>query len=197
DEVTGEWFLRSTHLPWVGDRTRGVDDAHLNFLAGLGNPVAVKVGPSATVDDVLRICALLDPHRRPGRLTLISRMGNHKVRDALPPIVAKVTAAGAKVVWQCDPMHGNTHESSNGYKTRHFDRIVDEVLGYFEVHRGLDTHPGGIHVELTGEDVTECVGASVTDESQLGRNYRSLCDPRLNNEQADAVVDALVAAMHR
>ena len=121
----------------------------------------------------------------PGRLTLVSRMGNDKVRDALPPIVEKVTAAGHKVVWQCDPMHGNTIESSNGYKTRHFDRIVDEVLGYFEVHQHLETHPGGLHVELTGEDVTECLGgAQAIEEADLSGRYETACDPRLNTQQS-------------
>ncbi|MEU7981511.1 3-deoxy-7-phosphoheptulonate synthase [Micromonospora sp. NPDC049081] len=197
DEVTGEWFLRSTHLPWVGDRTRGVDDAHLNFLAGLGNPVAVKVGPSATVDDVLRICALLDPHRRPGRLTLISRMGQQRIADHLPPLVRAVVDAGHPVAWMSDAMHGNTVRGAGGVKTRHLDAIVGELTTFVEVLRGHGLEPAGLHLEIAADDVTECVGASVTDESQLGRNYRSLCDPRLNNEQADAVVDALVAAMHR
>jgi 3-deoxy-7-phosphoheptulonate synthase len=127
----------------------------------------------------------LDPHNVPGRLTLISRMGNHKVREVLPAIVEKVTASGHLVVWQCDPMHGNTHESTTGYKTRHFDRIVDEVQGFFEVHRQLGTHPGGIHIELTGEDVTECLGGAqeISDDDLAGR-YETACDPRLNTQQS-------------
>ncbi len=127
----------------------------------------------------------LDPHNTPGRLTLISRMGNGKVREVLPPIIEKVTASGHQVIWQCDPMHGNTHESSTGYKTRHFDRIVDEVQGFFEVHRRLGTHPGGIHIELTGEDVTECLGGAqdISDTDLAGR-YETACDPRLNTQQS-------------
>jgi 3-deoxy-7-phosphoheptulonate synthase len=127
----------------------------------------------------------LDPHNRPGRLTLVSRLGNHKVRDLLPPIIEKVQATGHQVIWQCDPMHGNTHESSTGYKTRHFDRIVDEVQGFFEVHRALGTHPGGIHVEITGENVTECLGGAqdISDTDLHGR-YETACDPRLNTQQS-------------
>ncbi|MBM7075203.1 MULTISPECIES: 3-deoxy-7-phosphoheptulonate synthase [Micromonospora] len=197
DEASGEWFLRSTHLPWVGERTRAVDGAHLNFLAGLGNPVAVKVGPSATVDEVLRICALLDPHRRPGRLTLISRMGHRKIADHLPSLVRAVADAGHPVAWMCDAMHGNTVRGAGGVKTRHLDTIVDELTTFVEVLRSHGREPAGLHLEIAADDVTECVGAGVVDESQLGRAYRSLCDPRLNHEQADAVVDALVTAMHR
>src|SRR5690606_17761020 len=146
----------SGHFLWVGERTRQSDGAHVDFISRIANPVGVKLGPTATPEDAIALCEKLNPDNIPGRLTLVSRMGNHKVRGVLPPIVSRVTQAGHKVVWQCDPMHGNTVESSNGYKTRHFDRIVDEVLGYFEVHRDLGTHPGGLHVELTGEPVTEC-----------------------------------------
>ncbi|MEV4657639.1 class II 3-deoxy-7-phosphoheptulonate synthase [Micromonospora sp. NPDC049301] len=175
----------SGHFLWIGERTRQIDGAHIDFISRIANPIGVKLGPSTTPDEAIELCEKLNPDNVPGRLTLISRMGNHRVRDALPPIVAKVTAAGAKVVWQCDPMHGNTHESSNGYKTRHFDRIVDEVLGYFEVHRGLDTHPGGLHVELTGEDVTECLGgAQGIEDLDLPDRYETACDPRLNTQQS-------------
>lgn len=175
----------SGHFLWVGERTRQIDGAHVDFVSRISNPIGVKLGPSTTSEDALELCEKLNPDNIPGRLTLISRMGSHKVRDALPIIVEKVTAAGAKVVWQCDPMHGNTIESTNGYKTRHFDRIVDEVLGYFEVHRSLGTHPGGIHVELTGEDVTECLGGSqaIVDADLPGR-YETACDPRLNTQQS-------------
>ncbi|WP_433649680.1 class II 3-deoxy-7-phosphoheptulonate synthase [Micromonospora zamorensis] len=175
----------SGHFLWIGERTRQISGAHIDFISRIANPIGVKLGPTTSPDEAIELCEKLNPDNIPGRLTLISRMGNYRVRDALPPIVAKVTAAGAKVVWQCDPMHGNTHESSNGYKTRHFDRIVDEVLGYFEVHRGLDTHPGGLHVELTGEDVTECLGgAQGIEDLDLPDRYETACDPRLNTQQS-------------
>src|SRR5688572_18572422 len=181
----GRAYGLSGHFLWVGERTRQLDGAHVDFVSRIANPIGVKLGPGTTPDTAIELCEKLNPDNVPGRLTLISRMGNHKVRDALPPIVEKVTAAGAKVVWQCDPMHGNTHESSNGYKTRHFDRIVDEVLGYFEVHRGLHTHPGGIHIELTGEDVTECLGgAQGIEDLDLPDRYETACDPRLNTQQS-------------
>ncbi|MEV0730009.1 class II 3-deoxy-7-phosphoheptulonate synthase [Polymorphospora sp. NPDC050346] len=175
----------SGHFLWVGERTRQLDGAHIDYISRIANPVGVKLGPGTSPEQAIELCEKLNPDNVPGKLTLISRMGNHKVRDALPPIVEKVTAAGARVVWQCDPMHGNTHESSNGYKTRHFDRIVDEVLGYFEVHRNLETHPGGLHVELTGEDVTECLGgAQAIQDIDLPGRYETACDPRLNTQQS-------------
>lgn len=175
----------SGHFLWVGERTRQLDGAHIDFVSRLENPIGVKIGPSTTPDDAVRLCEKLNPDNIPGRLSLIARMGNHLVREVLPPIVDKVHAAGHAVVWQCDPMHGNTVESSNGYKTRHFDRVVDEVLGYFEVHRELGTHPGGLHVELTGEDVTECLGGAqaLVDDDLPGR-YETACDPRLNTQQS-------------
>jgi 3-deoxy-7-phosphoheptulonate synthase len=175
----------SAHMVWVGERTRQMDGAHLEFVSRIANPIGVKLGPTTTPETAAELVERLDPHRQPGRLTLISRMGNGKVRDVLPAIVEKVTATGHLVVWECDPMHGNTHESSTGYKTRHFDRIVDEVLGFFEVHRGLGTHPGGIHVELTGEDVTACLGGAqaISDHDLHGR-YETACDPRLNTQQS-------------
>jgi 3-deoxy-7-phosphoheptulonate synthase len=181
----GQAYGLSGHFLWVGERTRQIDGAHVDFVSRLTNPIGVKLGPTATPEQALELCERLNPHNIPGRLTLVSRMGNQNVREVLPPIVAKVVAAGHKVVWQCDPMHGNTHESSNGYKTRHFDRIVDEVLGYFEVHRELDTHPGGLHVELTGEDVTECLGgAQAIEDVHLPDRYETACDPRLNTQQS-------------
>jgi 3-deoxy-7-phosphoheptulonate synthase len=181
----GRAYGLSGHFLWIGERTRQLDGAHIDFISRIANPIGVKLGPTTAPEYAIELCEKLNPDNIPGRLTLISRMGNGKVRDALPAIVEKVTAAGAKVVWQCDPMHGNTHESSNGYKTRHFDRIVDEVLGYFEVHRNLGTHPGGIHVELTGEDVTECLGGAqnIADLDLPGR-YETACDPRLNTQQS-------------
>src|SRR5262249_33199570 len=169
----------------IGERTRQLDGAHVDFMSRVTNPIGVKLSPSATPETALELCEKLNPENVPGRLTLVSRMGNHKGRGTVPPIEEKVTAAGHKVVWQCDPMHGNTHESSNGYKTRHFDRIVDEVLGYFEVHRELETHPGGLHVELTGEDVTECLGgAQAIEDVHLPNRYETACDPRLNTQQS-------------
>jgi 3-deoxy-7-phosphoheptulonate synthase len=181
----GRAYALSGHYLWVGERTRQLDGAHVDFAARIANPIGVKLGPSTSPETAIELCERLNPDNVPGRLTLVSRMGNGKVRDALPPIVEKVTAAGHKVVWQCDPMHGNTIESSNGYKTRHFDRIVDEVLGYFEVHRNLDTHPGGLHVEITGEDVTECLGgAQMIAEADLAGRYETACDPRLNTQQS-------------
>jgi 3-deoxy-7-phosphoheptulonate synthase len=181
----GRAYGLSGHFLWVGERTRQLDHAHIDFVSRIANPVGVKLGPGTSPETAIELCERLNPENVPGKLTLISRMGNGKVRDSLPPLVEKVTAAGAKVVWQCDPMHGNTHESSNGYKTRHFDRIVDEVLGYFEVHRGLGTHPGGIHIELTGEDVTECLGgAQGIEDLDLPDRYETACDPRLNTQQS-------------
>ncbi|HEX6074409.1 MAG TPA: 3-deoxy-7-phosphoheptulonate synthase class II [Micromonosporaceae bacterium] len=175
----------SAHFLWVGERTRQIDGAHIDLMSRIANPIGVKLGPTATPEAVLELCEKLNPDNIPGRLTLVSRMGNQKVQDVLPTIVEKVTAAGHKVVWQCDPMHGNTIESSNGYKTRHFDQIVDEVLGYFQVHRELGTHPGGLHVELTGEDVTECLGGpQALEDHHLPGRYETACDPRLNTQQS-------------
>jgi 3-deoxy-7-phosphoheptulonate synthase len=175
----------SGHFLWIGDRTKQLDGAHVDLMSRVANPIGVKLGPGTTPEQTIELCERLNPDNVAGRLTLVSRMGNHKVRDSLPPIVEKVTAAGHVVVWQCDPMHGNTIESSNGYKTRHFDRIVDEVLGYFEVHRELSTHPGGLHVELTGENVTECLGgAQAIVDADLPGRYETACDPRLNTQQS-------------
>jgi 3-deoxy-7-phosphoheptulonate synthase len=175
----------SGHFLWIGERTKQIDGAHIDYISRIANPIGVKLGPGTAPETAIELCEKLNPDNIPGRLTLISRMGNGKVREVLPAIVEKVTASGARVVWQCDPMHGNTIESSNGYKTRHFDRIVDEVLGYFEVHRELGTHPGGLHVELTGEDVTECLGgAQAIEELNLSERYETACDPRLNTQQS-------------
>lgn len=175
----------SAHYLWIGERTRQLDGAHVAFAAVIANPVGVKLGPTTTPEVAVEYVERLDPHNVPGRLTLVSRMGNSKVRDLLPPIIEKVQATGHQVIWQCDPMHGNTYEASTGHKTRHFDRIVDEVQGFFEVHRALDTHPGGIHVEITGEDVTECLGgAQDISDSDLGGRYETACDPRLNTQQS-------------
>ncbi len=175
----------SAHYVWIGERTRQLDGAHIAFAEVIANPIGVKIGPSTSPELAVEYVERLDPHNKPGRLTLVSRMGNGKIRDVLPPIIEKVQASGHQVIWQCDPMHGNTHESSTGYKTRHFDRIVDEVQGFFEVHRALGTHPGGIHVEITGENVTECLGGAqdISDDDLAGR-YETACDPRLNTQQS-------------
>ncbi|WP_103350660.1 3-deoxy-7-phosphoheptulonate synthase [Amycolatopsis sp. CA-128772] len=173
------------HFLWIGERTRQLDGAHLAFAELLSNPIGLKLGPSVTPELAVEYVERLDPHRTPGRLTLVSRMGHDLVRDVLPPLVEKVAASGHEVIWQCDPMHGNTRRSGNGYKTRHFDDVLDELAGFFEVHRDLGTHPGGIHVEVTGEDVTECLGgAPGVAEADLPARYRTACDPRLNAGQS-------------
>ncbi|WP_329204457.1 3-deoxy-7-phosphoheptulonate synthase [Streptomyces sp. NBC_00683] len=190
DTVTGRPAVHplyglSGHFLWIGERTRHLDGAHIAFAERIANPVGLKIGPSVTPEEVVEYVERLDPNRRPGRLTLISRMGNDRVRDVLPPVVEKVTASGHQVVWQCDPMHGNTHLSPTGYKTRRFGRILDEVRGFFEVHRALGTHPGGLHLELTGDDVTECLGgAQEIRDAHLGTRYETACDPRLNGRQS-------------
>lgn len=187
----------SAHQVWIGERTRGLDDFHVNFAAMIGNPVGIKLGPGATPEQAVEYAEKLDPNREPGRLTIISRMGHDKVRSVLPPIIKDVEDSGHTVVWQSDPMHGNTFTSSNGYKTRHFDKIVDEVQGFFEVHRDLGTHPGGVHLEFTGEDVTECLGGAedITDLDLPGR-YESAVDPRLNTQQS-LELSFLIAEMLR
>ena len=186
-EHDGRAYGLSGHLLWVGERTRALDGAHVELLSRLANPIGVKMGPSTTPADAVALCERLDPRREPGRLTVISRMGARRVRDVLPGIVSAVEDARGpgSVVWACDPMHGNTRESSNGYKTRHFDDVMDEVRGFFEVHAALGTHPGGVHVELTGDDVTECLGGAheLTDADLVGR-YETACDPRLNDGQS-------------
>ncbi len=185
DSRTGRPYDTSAHFLWVGERTRDIDGAHVDFLARVENPIGVKLSPKADLDDVVRMVDRLDPHREPGRLTFITRMGAGRVADALPPLVERVTASGAQVSWICDPMHGNTYESNSGFKTRNFDDVVDEVRGFFEVHRQLGTVPGGLHVELTGNDVTECIGGSrMIQDSDLEKRYETVCDPRLNHEQS-------------
>ncbi|HXV93770.1 MAG TPA: 3-deoxy-7-phosphoheptulonate synthase class II, partial [Pseudonocardia sp.] len=185
DPAAPKLYDLSAHFLWVGERTRQLDGAHIAFAELLANPIGLKIGPTTTPELAVEYVERLDPRNEPGRLTLISRMGNGKVRDVLPGIVEKVEASGHKVIWQCDPMHGNTVESTTGYKTRHFDRIVDEVQGFFEVHHALGTHPGGIHVEVTGEDVTECLGgAQEISDADLAGRYETACDPRLNTQQS-------------
>jgi 3-deoxy-7-phosphoheptulonate synthase len=185
DSRTGLPYDVSGHLVWVGERTRDLGGAHVAFAASVRNPVAVKLGPTTTPDEALALVERLDPDGEPGRLTFISRMGRDRVRDALPAVVEKVTASGATVAWVCDPMHGNTFEAPDGLKTRRFDDVIDEVLGFFEVHRALGTHPGGLHMELTGDDVTECLGGSGgIGETDLPMRYQTVCDPRLNHAQS-------------
>ena len=187
----------SGHFVWIGERTRQLDGAHVDFMSRIRNPIGVKLGPSSSVDDALALIDKLDPDREPGRLTFITRMGAGKIREALPNLVEKVTASGAQVLWVCDPMHGNTYEAPSGYKTRKFDDVMDEIAGFFEVHKALGTHPGGIHVELTGDDVTECVGGGEhISHDDLATRYESACDPRLNHTQS-LEVSFLVAEMLR
>jgi 3-deoxy-7-phosphoheptulonate synthase len=185
DSRTGLPYDTSAHLPWIGERTRALDGAHVEFFRHVRNPVGVKLGPSTTPQDALALVERLNPGNEPGRLTFITRMGASRIRSALPPVVAKVTASGAQVAWVCDPMHGNTTETPGGRKTRHVDDILAEVIGFFEVHRALGTHPGGIHIEFTGDDVTECLGGShgLTEDDLTGR-YETACDPRLNRSQS-------------
>jgi 3-deoxy-7-phosphoheptulonate synthase len=170
---------------WIGDRTRFEGSAHVEFMRGIGNPIGMKCGPSLEPDALLTMLDTLNPARVPGRMVLISRFGNDKVRDGLAPLVQAVKREGHPVVWSCDPMHGNVVKTDTGFKTRPFDRILDEVRGFFEVHRAHGTHGGGIHVEMTGQDVTECTGGAVaiTDE-RLGDRYHTHCDPRLNAAQS-------------
>ncbi|MBK8469591.1 MAG: 3-deoxy-7-phosphoheptulonate synthase class II [Actinomycetales bacterium] len=185
DSRTGLAYDTSAHFVWVGERTRELDGAHVDFLARVRNPIGVKLSPKADLDDVARLVERLDPTREPGRLTIITRMGAERVRAALPALVERVQAEGATVTWVCDPMHGNTFESTGGYKTRKFDDIVEEVHGFFDVHRALGTVPGGLHVELTGNDVTECIGgAHKILDTDLEKRYETVCDPRLNHQQS-------------
>ncbi|MFQ6017094.1 MAG: class II 3-deoxy-7-phosphoheptulonate synthase [Kiloniellaceae bacterium] len=185
DSLTGQWYDCSAHFLWVGNRTRQPDGAHVEFLRGVGNPIGLKCGPSLEPDQLLPLIEILNPGNEPGRLTLISRMGADRVEAGLPPLIRAVERAGAKVVWACDPMHGNTIKSSTGYKTRAFDRILAEVKGFFAVHRAEGTYAGGVHFEMTGQDVTECIGgAQAISEASLGDRYHTHCDPRLNASQA-------------
>jgi 3-deoxy-7-phosphoheptulonate synthase len=185
DSTTGDWYCTSAHMVWIGDRTRQADGAHIEFCRGIKNPIGLKCGPSLAEDDLLRLIDILNPDDKPGRLTLICRFGSDKVAEKFPKLLRAVQRAGRKVVWSCDPMHGNTIKSSNGYKTRPFDRVLKEVRTFFEVHRAEGTHAGGIHLELTGKDVTECLGGPQDiSEKDLSSRYDTHCDPRLNASQA-------------
>ena len=185
DSTTGDWYDTSAHMLWIGDRTRQPDGAHVEFLRGIANPIGIKCGPTMATDDLRRLLNTLNPHNEAGRITLISRMSHDKVRECLPPLVKAVEAEGYRVVWSCDPMHGNTIKADSGFKTRPFDRILEEVRGFFEVHEAMNTHAGGVHFEMTGQDVTECLGGAqqIGDEDLCSR-YRTHCDPRLNAKQS-------------
>ena len=185
DSRTGNPYATSGHFLWVGERTRQIDGAHIDFMSRLRNPIGVKLGPTTEVSDVMALIEKLDPNREPGRLTFITRMGAGQIREKLPKLVEAVKASDANPLWITDPMHGNGITTKNGYKSRRFDDVMDEVAGFFEVHREAGTFPGGIHIELTGDDVAECLGGSeMIDEKTLESRYESLCDPRLNHMQS-------------
>jgi 3-deoxy-7-phosphoheptulonate synthase len=185
DSRTGLPYDLSAHLVWIGERTRDLNGAHAEFFRQIRNPIAVKLGPTTSPEGALALIELLNPDQEPGRLTFITRLGASKVRDVLPPLVESITRLGSPVAWICDPMHGNTFETPSGHKTRRLDDIFDEVAGFFEVHRALGTHPGGIHVEFTADDVTECVGGGhEIFEDDLEQRYETACDPRLNRRQS-------------
>ena len=208
DSLTGDWFDTSAHMLWIGDRTRFEGSAHVEYLRGVHNPIGMKCGPSLSPDALLRLLDVLNPGREAGRMTLISRFGDDKVEAGLASLVRAVQREGHPVVWSCDPMHGNVIKAGNGYKTRPFDRILNEVKGFFAVHRAEGTHAGGIHIEMTGQDVTECVGGAVAiTHEALADRYHTHCDPRLNAGQslelafliaalltAPQVTEAMVAA---
>lgn len=184
DSLTGDWYGCSAHMVWIGERTRQLDGAHMEFCRGINNPIGCKVGPTATPEEVIGLCEALNPEQEPGRLTLITRMGADTIRERLPELLGPVKDAGHPVVWISDPMHGNTFTSESGHKTRHLDDVTNEVTGFFEAHREAGTWPGGIHIELTGEDVTECLGgAEPVADADLGNRYETMCDPRLNGRQ--------------
>ncbi|MDH3250424.1 MAG: 3-deoxy-7-phosphoheptulonate synthase class II [Acidimicrobiia bacterium] len=185
DSLTGDWYDCSAHMVWIGERTRQLDGAHIEFFRGIKNPVGCKIGPNAEPEEVLALCEALNPDRIEGRLTLISRMGSERVGTRLPPLVEAVRDAGHPVVWACDPMHGNTFTAKSGRKTRHFEDIASEIDGFFAVHRAAGTWAGGVHLELTGDDVTECLGGStIVGDDDLEIRYETMCDPRLNARQS-------------
>ncbi|MFA6219258.1 MAG: 3-deoxy-7-phosphoheptulonate synthase class II [Erythrobacter sp.] len=185
DSLTGDWYDTSAHMVWIGDRTRFDGSAHVEFCRGIGNPLGIKCGPSLDPDVLLRLLDTLNPAREAGRIVLIARFGDDKVEGGLPPLVRAVKREGHPVVWSCDPMHGNVIKSNSGYKTRPFDRILNEVRGFFAVHRAEGTHAGGVHVEMTGQDVTECIGGAVAiSHEALADRYHTHCDPRLNAAQS-------------
>jgi 3-deoxy-7-phosphoheptulonate synthase len=185
DSITGKWYNCSAHFLWIGDRTRQPDGAHVEFLSGVGNPIGLKAGSSISPDELLTLCEKLNPENEFGRLSLITRFGADEIRKSLPPLVQAVKENGKNVLWICDPMHGNTYKSQSGFKTRHFDTILEELEHFFAIHRAEGTIPGGVHFELTGDNVTECLGgARKISDTDLESRYETACDPRLNNEQS-------------
>jgi 3-deoxy-7-phosphoheptulonate synthase len=185
DSTSGDWYATSGHMVWIGDRTRQLDHAHVEYCRGIKNPLGLKCGPSSKADELLRLIDVLNPDNEPGRLTLICRMGSDKVGDLLPALVRAVKRERREVVWSCDPMHGNTISSASGYKTRPFDRILSEVKSFFAIHAAEGTYAGGVHLEMTGADVTECTGgARAISDEDLNDRYHTFCDPRLNAEQS-------------
>ena len=195
---TGEWFATSGHFLWIGDRTRQPDHAHVEYCRGIQNPIGLKCGPTLHADELLRLIDILNPSNEPGRLTLITRFGKEAVAEHLPRLIRAVSREGRKVVWACDPMHGNTIKAANGYKTRPFDHILEEVKAFFDIHRAEGTHPGGIHVEMTGQNVTECIGgATAIAEADLSSRYHTHCDPRLNADQALELAFLVAERLHR
>ena len=198
DSTSGDWYCTSAHMLWVGDRTRQLDHGHIEFCRGIKNPLGLKCGPSSKADELLRLIDVLNPENEPGRLTLICRLGADKAGDLLPALVRAVQREGKQVIWSCDPMHGNTITSATGYKTRPFDRIIQEVKTFFAVHAAESTYAGGVHLELTGKDVTECTGgARAVTEEHLNDRYHTLCDPRLNAEQAIEVAFLLAELLKK
>ena len=185
DSITKKWYICSGHFLWIGDRTRQPDGAHVEFLSGVDNPIGIKIGPSITEDELIKLIEKLNPENEWGRITLISRMGAEKIRKKLPPLIRKIYNNGKKVLWVCDPMHANTYKSDTGFKTRHFDTILEELEHFFAIHRAEGTIAGGVHFELTGDNVTECLGgAREINDKDLEKKYETACDPRLNNEQS-------------
>ena len=185
DSTTGRWYDVSAHMLWVGDRTRQLDGAHVEFVRGISNPIGIKVGPTTNTDELVKIIDTINPNNTEGRMTLICRMGAEKISSKLPPLISSISKEGKKVVWACDPMHGNTIKASNGYKTRALTNIISEIEQFFNIHRAEGTYPGGIHIEMTGQDVTECIGGvQEIKESDLKSRYHTYCDPRLNASQS-------------
>ncbi len=185
DSITGKWYDCSAHMLWIGDRTRQIDGAHVEFLRGIDNPIGIKAGPSITPDELLKLIDILNPLNEPGRLNVIVRMGADKLKEKFPPLLRAVEREGKKVLWSSDPMHGNTIKTSNNYKTRVFDNVLEEVKSFFEIHKAEGTYAGGIHLEMTGKEVTECIGGSeMLTEEQLADRYHTHCDPRLNANQS-------------
>jgi 3-deoxy-7-phosphoheptulonate synthase len=196
DPMSGDRYATSAHMIWIGERTRQLDGAHVAYFASVANPIGCKVGPTATPEEVLALCEALNPERTPGRLTLITRMGAGKIEDGLKPLLAAVRDAGHPVVWACDPMHGNTFTSESGHKTRKVDDILDEIAGFFRAHAAEGTWAGGVHVELTSDDVTECLGGShEIFDSDLDTRYETVCDPRLNGRQSLDLAFRVAAAL--